>query len=685
MNSNAPPTLALNGISTQPPRLRPPPLPLNQHRDGPIMTETEKRRLEQQPERDVSPIPLSPDPFGRYPSSSSPPPLTIQTKSRFSVDSALSDDPPQALASAATKNGVTNRTTLMSVKTIKRLWRKSKEREKNGVPPTPMTPVFGFGSGNVIGAAGSGEVDKSLPAIPPPSPVPPQQPRGTDPVQGQAPQRPERPSEESLDLPDISMSMQAVVPPIGRMSASALNGGRRTPQDRDQLMIPSSLERRGSPVSPTTPVEGMMPGVGGRRTPQTLKEQQQGGGVPPPPRPISRPSLVQDGMIPSQVQVQTGRRTPQEQQQGVVAPPRPNSRPSLDQVPLPANTPAQHSRRPSQPVRQPPPPPHQHHLRHPSHPQPPSQQHLRHPSHPQPPPHQHLRHPSHPHPLPHELPMYQGRNPHNTRPVTPVLAMHPQQPVRSMSGSSSSSSSAGGGAGAGGGQDKLDVNRLMFDQESPYPVRLPSGNGGGGMVGIGSASVGVVALPQAPAPVPTPVPAVAPTPVVPPPPQPPTSEQERSTATMRKSILKWKIANPNVNGNGNVNPVSEIPPSSSSSSSSSTSSSGTSTVLPRRSLERPGRGGGRRPSVIHFGSSSSNNMQVQKKQTNPDLDLNPKDTLSSFPIPLPTSQQHPTTMTRTPSPATSILERRSDASSFVDMTEFEFVSPVLRSSATLHR
>lgn len=137
-------------------------------------------------------IPLSPDPFGRYPSTPEPPedqkvasrwdilrghtrtssgpvkdvpvvPEAPQTRSsattsRFSADSITGDD-------IAVKSS--SRATLISVKGIKNLWRKSNGK----TPPTPSAPSSAPSSG------------RSSPHVPP--------------------VRPDRPSEEHIDLPDI--------------------------------------------------------------------------------------------------------------------------------------------------------------------------------------------------------------------------------------------------------------------------------------------------------------------------------------------------------------------------------------------------------------------------------------------------------------------------------------------------
>ena len=557
------PRLALNGVSTLPPRAftapptrPPPPPPLNGLGvSAAPMSESEKRRREVEEEQGMydvtvkegllhvggeNVIPLSPDPFGRYPSSSSSPPaladingdrvgalekrarsrtngeLEVRARSGTStMASRFSDDMDQSATGGAAPAGATT-TKLMSVKTIKKLWRKSKdkEKEKNGAsasgseaapPPTPPLAA-GF-------SAASTDIDKSLPLIPPP------------------PLRPERPSEEQLDLPDISM--QAAVPPSLSPKTNVAPKG--------VMPLNHNGMRRDT-------INGS-----GRKTPQELTQTGNQSVLPP----ASRPSL--DLLIPTQEM--HGQRSPQEH----MAPPP--SRPSLDQLGPPLGS---GRRTPQDQFTFPPRPS-------PDQPSPllPPPNHL--PSHL--PPQMY----SHPNPL--QMPMFQGRNPHNG-PVKPVLAMH--YPSRSVSASSSSSQKQQQ-------PDKLDVNKLMFDQESPYPVRFGGGNvaSTAGQSSSVGASTAASTLPPPPPPLPEPAGGAA----------------GPGAATMRKSILKSKLAHVNANGNGHG--FSE----SSSSSSSSSASPVIGAAVLRQSSERAGasghghiRGGaargGRRPSVLHFGSTS---------------------------------------------------------------------------------
>ena len=191
-------------------------------------------------------IPLSPDPFGRFPSSIAelPQPVTIrssvvvekemehempvQTRARSGTTSRFSND---SLEDPVSKNN--GRSALKSVRSLnlKGFWRRSKDKHGSSSaandfvpPPTPTLATSG----------------KSLPTIPP--------------------QRPERPSEEQLDLPDIPenaiprLSPQLIPHPQPQpqlRSSLDHSSGRRTPQD--QLMPPPpsrpSLEQLRPPLS----------------------------------------------------------------------------------------------------------------------------------------------------------------------------------------------------------------------------------------------------------------------------------------------------------------------------------------------------------------------------------------------------------------------------------------------------
>lgn len=260
-NGSSPPRLAVNGVTTSAPKTFSPTwMPQNG------LSETEKRRKELEEEHsifervksstgDSAVIPLSPDPFNRHPSSTADPrpqvvhgPLSVErgpdaeadnktrsrsgTTSRFSADSLTEAEP-------AIKNN--NRTTLMSVKSIKKLWRKSKEKH------VPSGSIDDPPSMHTVSSTG-----KALPSVPP--------------------QRPERPSEEQL-YPDtninpaenLSRLSPQLIPPPQTQRSSIDQDGRRTPQD--QLRPPpvprSSLDQLGPPQQFSIPMyQGRNPNVG---------------------------------------------------------------------------------------------------------------------------------------------------------------------------------------------------------------------------------------------------------------------------------------------------------------------------------------------------------------------------------------------------------------------------------------
>ncbi|TFK41906.1 hypothetical protein BDQ12DRAFT_568521, partial [Crucibulum laeve] len=251
----SPPRLAVNGVTTSAPKS----YMSNRTSDAEVSAETVRRKRELEEEQALYPplaapsrnhlnsqldspvIPLSPDPFGRYPSTPEPPSDARQSissnwdtvtsgrgsitldnatqsrapvpepqgrsrnsaaTSRFSADSFTGElEPP----SAATKSA--NRTTLMSVKNIKKLWRKSKD--KNSTPPTPTmaTPASA--------APSSGRA----------SPNPPV--------------RPERPSQENMDLPDVP-ALPPGTPTYGRFSPQPIPVQSERRPSQDQHSIPQN-------------------------------------------------------------------------------------------------------------------------------------------------------------------------------------------------------------------------------------------------------------------------------------------------------------------------------------------------------------------------------------------------------------------------------------------------------------
>lgn len=234
----SPPSLAVNGVTTSAPRsYMPGSRPAND-----AQSETERRKKELQDEQALYPpipppkhdeilsspavIPLSPDPFGRYPSmveSSASVPVgahwaantavhsaqatrlevasdvsQVQTQgrpttSRFSADSVTGEE----LASIVKSS---NRATLISVKSFKKLWRKSDSKKSISsiLPALPTQPT--------VSATSSG---RTSPMARPP--------------------RPERPSEEQLDLPDVPD-----LPPT-RLSLQPFSS---QPSAREQMHIP---------------------------------------------------------------------------------------------------------------------------------------------------------------------------------------------------------------------------------------------------------------------------------------------------------------------------------------------------------------------------------------------------------------------------------------------------------------
>lgn len=560
---------------------------------GPSESERRKQELEEEngsypprpPSKDLEPsvIPLSPDPFGRHPSTPDPPQqlqqagstwdtMTIgkggpspeleapeapeqpvqgrpraSTTSRFSTDSMNAQDP-----NAGTSKTV-NRTTLMSVKNIKKFWRKSGNKSSNlNVPPTPMPPT------------------PTLPTIPS---------GRTSPM---VPQRPERPSEEQLYLPDVpdiplppnvarlSPSPNSTTPPVPRAS---LDQSSRPSLNQQNILPPppSSSFGRVSPQSmaPPPPSSSF-----GRVSPQLM--------APPPPSRTSidqvhqphRPSIDQHmgpqpggfgryspqpmvTQLHSQVQFHAGHRPSQDQQ--MMMPPQ---RSSMDQM-------------------GPPPPQHYPGL---------------------------------------AVPQFQGRNPNPGPIITPHMR--------------ASKASTG-------------LDRLHFDQESPYPTHR-------------SNSTSVRQSPRPPSP--PPLPAIPEQGTIP--------EQEKST--VKKSILRWK---------------------STTSTASTQSTNSVSEVQPRTSFERPGPSAssrGRRPSVINFGSTRASVTSPDLLPPSPQIPnqyVHSKNGLehrtsqrSRLPTSSTDSYSPPQTASlgaRSSSPPRSMTSSRDSGETrpSFDVSQFEFVSP----------
>ncbi|KAK7058605.1 hypothetical protein VNI00_002241 [Paramarasmius palmivorus] len=240
-------------------------------------------------------IPLSPDPFGRYPSS--PPdtitvhsskrnsnnywdsvPVGIPTESlRRQRESLKQDEAARDLASSRSsrfsadsvkdevevvakgKGGV------VSMKSIKRLWRRSDKSSKgpslSPPPPTPTTPAPASGPSKTSLSAQQAASKSSL-DLPMPSPVASTFGR-TSP---NPPVRPERPSREEMDIPDIPD--QLAIPlqpasgrpaPIPIMAAQAMHGKRSEVDLHFDQESPYPTARRKAPSRPVSPAFTDMP------------------------------------------------------------------------------------------------------------------------------------------------------------------------------------------------------------------------------------------------------------------------------------------------------------------------------------------------------------------------------------------------------------------------------------------
>lgn len=318
----SPPRLALNGVTTSAPKQF---VPTPKSSSNAVSAETEKRKRELEEEypalakssslvpespADSSVIPLSPDPFGRYPSSTSDSTVNARLsqtslhqwdtvtmgRGSISLEPVMEDDGPMVPASQGSRSATTSRfsadsitispeesvaaikpsmkTTLMTVKSIKKLWRKSNNKSNSS---NTSTSVSG----------------RSSPQVPP--------------------VRPERPSQETMDLPDVDHPLPTPPPnfkgyspqpnspvplPPTRMSQDQYRPSRTSqdqyipsrtshdqmnvpnahvsqslnvPQSKQGLQVPHTPTQGGYPVPvPPSPSQGLM-----------VPPQNQGLGLPP--------------------------------------------------------------------------------------------------------------------------------------------------------------------------------------------------------------------------------------------------------------------------------------------------------------------------------------------------------------------------------------------------------------------
>ncbi|KAJ6520316.1 hypothetical protein C8R45DRAFT_1066705 [Mycena sanguinolenta] len=519
-------------------------------------------------------IPLSPDPFGRHASQApeiptqdggkrssksywespvvipapAPPPDRPEVQRKTSNASLTSSDPRPSLTATTSSSRFStdsmhgaggeasnaqkqaNRTTLMSVKGIKNLWRKSQKKESISLPHgrPPMEALHENAWSPVS------------PPLPRERPGNPAVPLMTPPLPGASgaplappPVRPNRPSMEDLELPDVEVE----IPPRTPLSAGFPGRPPRpAPPPGFQERRPSTASLSSQERKPSMSQE-RRPSVSQERRPsQDVSRRASPEGMPMPPPPSS-PHPNQSG-FPSR------RASPE----GMPMPP-PSSSPHPSQSGF--------SSRRASPDGMPMPPssPHPHQLSFPSRRASPEQVP----------------------PLPHIA----------RRPSDAQLGMPSHQPHMSMQGQLSvpppmlQSTRHAPIVAAKAGPPRPSMNDgLLWDQESPYPTRItPPGRA----PSVSSSASRSASRPPSPTSVhrssPTPPPqTISPplphnsppiphnsppmphnsppgsqtssSPPMPPQPSPPTPEREHRNS-VRKSILKWKSQTHN-NGGGAV-------------------------------------------------------------------------------------------------------------------------------------
>ncbi|KAJ3988993.1 hypothetical protein F5890DRAFT_1488290 [Lentinula detonsa] len=275
-------------------------------------------------------IPLSPDPFGRFSSTPDPsegprqsvkvwnkvpvggsveqlsqdsqrkrttsisdasinevPPRNSETSSRFSVDSSkdnievpasisktLSGSSVASAGSAKEKSG--NRTTVMSMKGIKKLWRKSNKTSVSiaGPPsPIPESPMFP--------PRPSADEPLKSPSVPslPSTRAPSPQSLQNLPQASAAPTRPTRPLKEELDIPDIPDQLAIPLQPAN---------GRPAPMPIIAAQMQAGLHLRSSVNGDRMQFDQESPYPMPSRKPQQRKMSLSTNGAHPPPQLPSR-------------------------------------------------------------------------------------------------------------------------------------------------------------------------------------------------------------------------------------------------------------------------------------------------------------------------------------------------------------------------------------------------------------
>ncbi|KAF9451388.1 hypothetical protein P691DRAFT_807934 [Macrolepiota fuliginosa MF-IS2] len=316
----SPPRLALNGVTTSAPKQF---TPTPKSSSNVVSAETEKRKRELEEEypalanppspvagsaADQSVIPLSPDPFGRYPSASDSTVNSRMSESSLqqwdavtlgrgsiSLEPVAEDDGIVAPASQGRNRSATTsrfsadsvtiigeeatvtakpsmRTTLMTVKSIKKLWRKSNNKSNSNAAPT----------------ATSG---RSSPQV--------------------APMRPERPSQETMDLPDVDHPLPTpppnfkgyspqVNPPVSLPPRMSQDSHRQSRTSQDQFNPPRTSQDQMNGPNARVPQNLNVPqSKHGLQVPQTPTSGAFPVPVAPPPQQSNHPQVL---MVPPQNQ-----------------------------------------------------------------------------------------------------------------------------------------------------------------------------------------------------------------------------------------------------------------------------------------------------------------------------------------------------------------------------------------------
>ncbi|KAJ7150248.1 hypothetical protein C8R46DRAFT_1305817, partial [Mycena filopes] len=365
----SPPRLAINGVNTSMPKRFRASTSSRASSASAASSESEVRKrellLEQQQSQPYSPksslnsplIPLSPDPFGRHPSEyggsggipsgesasywdppavipASVPPPEPQRKSSAGSSSRFSTDSMNGGGGGGESSLANKRSTLMSVKTIKKLWRKSNKNSVSNINTVLRPPTVETVQENAYS-----------PLSPPP------------------PMRPNRPSMEDMELPDVGDVPAPRTPVTGSFPGSGSASSSRRPST-DVPPVPQlgaagrrpsvssvSQERRPSLSSQSQPHLGPGPGQGQGQLsvpPPMLRSANSAPIVPRagPPRKPSMDGLHWDqespyptrAMPPSRAPSASSSRPPSAQSNYQVSPPNTSSPLNSSSAYSPPNT-----------------------------------------------------------------------------------------------------------------------------------------------------------------------------------------------------------------------------------------------------------------------------------------------------------------------------------------------------------